>query len=118
MDVWLFISEVIDILLDGQEKDFIVIEQGDFIGIIFWDDILCGLQEMGLVECIKCIVNIDWVRFLLDMEFNEVYDLMNQCNLSICLVYNFEGDFFGVLNIENIFEVIMIEWACGGQGES
>jgi Zn-dependent protease len=118
MDAWSPISEAIDTLLDGQEKDFIVTEQGDLIGTISRDDILRGLQEMGPAERIKRIVNTDWVRLSPDMELNEAYDLMNQRNLSICPVYNPEGELLGVLNTENILEAIMIERARGGQGES
>jgi predicted transcriptional regulator len=116
MDAWSPISEAIDTLLDGQEKDFIVTEQGDLIGTISRDDILRGLQQMGPAERINRIVNTDWIRLSPDMELNEAYDQMNQRNLSICPVYSPEGELLGVLNTENILEAIMIERARGGQG--
>jgi Mg/Co/Ni transporter MgtE len=116
MDAWSPISEAIDTLLDGQEKDFIVTEQGDLIGTISRDDILRGLQQMGPAERIKRIVNTDWIRLSPDMELNEAYDQMNQRNLSICPVYSPEGELLGVLNTENVLEAIMIERARGGQG--
>ncbi|MEQ8702381.1 MAG: site-2 protease family protein [Phaeodactylibacter sp.] len=116
MDAWSPISEAVDTLLDGQEKDFIVTEQGDLIGTISRDDILRGLQEVGPGERIKRIVNTNWSKLSPELELNKAYELMNQQNLSICPVYSNEGELLGVLNTENILEAIMIERARGGQG--
>ncbi len=80
MDAWSPISEAVDTLLDGQEKEFLVTEQGDLIGTISRDDILRGLQQMGAEERIKRIVNTDWVKLSPGMEVNEAYELMNRQN--------------------------------------
>lgn len=115
MDAWSPISEAVDALLDGQEKEFLVTEQGALIGTITRDDILRGLQQVGAGERIKRIVNTDWVKLSPDMEVNEAYELMNRQKLSICPVYDESGELRGILNTENILEAIMIERARGDQ---
>lgn len=111
MDAWSPISEAVDMLLDGQEKEFIVTEQGDLIGTISRDDIIRGLQEEGPAERIKRIVNRDWIKLFPEMELNEAYELMNRQNQSICPVYSDTGELLGILNTENILEALMIERA-------
>ncbi len=115
MHAWENISKAVDALLDGQEKEFVVTEDNKIIGTISRDDILRGLKELGGDARIKQIVNTDWVELKPEMELNEAYELINQKQLSICPVYDEEGELLGILNQENILEAVMIERARNGQ---
>ncbi len=114
LHAWETIGNAIDILLDGQEKEFIVTEDNHIIGTISRDEIIKGLQQFGREERIKRIVNNDWIKLSPDMELNEAYEQMSRRKQSICPVFDEEGELLGVLNQENILEAVMIESAREG----
>ncbi|MCB0588061.1 MAG: site-2 protease family protein [Phaeodactylibacter sp.] len=114
LHAWETIGRAVEILLDGQEKEFIVTEDNQIIGTISRDDIIKGLQMLGREERIKRIVNQDWIRLSADMELNEAYEQMSRKKLSICPVYDESGALLGVLNQENILEAVMVESAREG----
>ena len=114
LHAWETIGRAVEILLDGQEKEFIVTEDNQIIGTISRDDIIKGLQALGKEERIKRIVNQDWIRLSTDMELNEAYEQMSRKKLSICPVYDEYGELVGILNQENILEAVMVESAREG----
>ncbi|MCO6490776.1 MAG: site-2 protease family protein [Phaeodactylibacter sp.] len=114
LHAWETIGRAVEILLDGQEKEFVVTEDNQIIGTISRDDIIKGLQALGKEERIKRIVNQDWIRLSPDMELNEAYEQMSRKKLSICPVYDEYGELVGILNQENILEAVMIESAREG----
>lgn len=114
LHAWETIGKAVGILLDGQEKEFIVTEENQIIGTISRDEIIRGLQQLGQEERLKRIVNPNWIRLPADMGLNEAYEQMARNKLSICPVYDSGGEFVGVLNQENILEAVMIESAREG----
>ncbi|MCB0569165.1 MAG: site-2 protease family protein [Phaeodactylibacter sp.] len=110
LHAWETIGQATAILLDGQEKEFIVTEDNQIIGTLSRDDIIKGLQLYGKEERIKQILNRDWVRLSPGMPLNEAYEEMSRKKLPICPVFD-NGNLIGVLNQENIMEAIMIESA-------
>ncbi|MCB0548346.1 MAG: site-2 protease family protein [Phaeodactylibacter sp.] len=114
LHAWETIGRAVEILLDGQEKEFIVTEDNQIIGTISRDDIIKGLQALGKEERLKRIVNPDWIRLSTSMNLNEAYEQMSGKKLSICPVYDEYGQLVGVLNQENILEAVMIESARQG----
>jgi Zn-dependent protease len=113
MHAWDTIESAVEALLDGQEKEFVVMEDNSIIGTISRDDILRGLQEYGGEARLKRIVNTHWLELDPDMELNEAYAQMQQASLTICPVYDEDGELLGILNQENILEAVMIERARG-----
>lgn len=114
LHAWETIGKAVEILLDGQEKEFIVTEDNQIIGTISRDDIIKGLQLLGHEERLKRIVNPNWIRLSTNMELNEAYEQMSKNKLSICPVYDESGQLIGVLNQENILEAVMVESAREG----
>ncbi len=117
LHAWDSISKAVDILLDGQEKEFIVEEDNQIIGTISRDDILRGLKEHGGEARLKRIVNPDWIDLSPDMQLNDAYAKMQQSRLSICPVFDENGELTGILNQENILEAVMIQSARRGEIE-
>ncbi len=108
LHAWETIGRAIEILLDGQEKDFVVTENNDIIGTLSRDDLIKGLQQFGSEQRIKSILNADWLALRPEMGLNEAYEEMAKRKLSICPVLE-DGRLIGVLNQENILEAVMIE---------
>lgn len=109
---WEPLSSAVQTLLDGQEKDFVVVEgHNSILGIISRDDILRGLQSAGPEMRVQEVANRQFLRLSPDMDVTEAYAKMNEQQLPISPVFDEEGTLAGVLNMENILEAIMIERA-------
>lgn len=101
------IEKAVPILLDGQEKEFLVEQDNEIIGIVTRNEIIKGLKEFGQAASINHIVNKQYIILVPGMELEEAYQQMIQSNASICPVIE-NGQLIGVLNMENITEVVML----------
>ncbi|MBK7407789.1 MAG: site-2 protease family protein [Saprospirales bacterium] len=102
------IDYVVKLLLDGQEKEFLVEEDQQIAGSITRDDLIKGLQQFGKKEPLSHILNRQLLRLDLDMPLSDAYRKMTETNNKICPVYR-GSDLVGVLNQENVMETIMVE---------
>lgn len=110
------LDKAIAALLDGQEKEFLVEQDNDIIGIITRDEIIQGLREVGQEANIGRIANKQFLTLTPEMELQEAYARMTQSNATICPVLE-NGQLIGVLNMENITEVVMLANAGLEQGK-
>ena len=101
------IDYVVRLLLDGQEKEFLVTENEEIVGAITRDDLIKGLQQFGRDEPIAQLVKPGILRLEYDMPLAEAYRKMTETQNKICPVYR-AGEMTGVLNQENVMEVIMV----------
>ncbi len=101
------IEKAVAILLDGQEKEFLVEQDNEVIGIVTRDEIIRGLRELGQEAAIGRIANKHFFMLQPSMPLQVAYEKMVQSNTSICPVIE-NGVVIGVLNIENITEVVML----------
>lgn len=101
------IDYAVRLLLDGQEKEFLVEEDGQISGAITRDDLIRGLQQFGKEEPLSKVLNREILRLEHDMPLTEAYQKMNESKSRICPVYR-HGELAGVLNQENIMELIMV----------
>jgi len=102
------IERAVAILLDGQEKEFLVEQDNEIIGVVTRNEIIQGLKEFGQNANINRIVNRDYLTLTPDMELQEAYQKMAQANASISPVME-AGELIGVIDMENITEVVMLE---------
>ncbi len=102
------IESAITTLLDGQEKEFIVEQDNEIIGVVTRDEIIQGLRELGQNAHINRIINKEYMVLSPDMGLREAYEIMSRSKASICPVME-NGELIGVLNMENITEVVMLE---------
>lgn len=102
------IEEAVRLLLDGQEKDFLVEENDQISGTITRDDLMRGLHEFGKQEPVSVIVKPELLRLDYDMPLSEAHQKMAETKNNICPVYQGQ-DLVGVLNMENIHETIMVQ---------
>ncbi len=101
------IAEAVVRLLDGQEKEFLVADDGAVIGSVTRDDLIAGLQKIGKEGLLEQIVNQALEPLHPDTPLEEVFLLMNQKKVEICPVYE-ENQLIGVVNRENIVELLMV----------
>ncbi len=104
------LEHAISVLLNGQEKEFLVEQDNEIIGIITRDEIIQGLREIGQEAPVGRVTNRSLVALTPDMPLQEAYEKMLRSNVSICPVIE-QGRLVGVLNMENITEVVMLDSA-------
>lgn len=102
------IERAVAILLDGQEKEFLVELDNEIIGVVTRSEIIQGLKELGQDANITRIANKQFLTLTPDIELQEAYQKMMQAGASICPVME-NGELIGVINTENITEVVMLE---------
>ncbi len=102
------IPQAVKLLLDGQEKEFIVLEDDVYCGIMTEREIIKGLNEFGK----NGLVGEYMLRknFILhpSMNLKDAYIKMSAEGIPICPVQE-NGKIIGVLNLENIMELLMVE---------
>ncbi|MCB9283924.1 MAG: site-2 protease family protein [Lewinellaceae bacterium] len=102
------IDYAVRLLLDGQEKEFLVEENQQIAGTITRDDLIKGLQQFGKEEPLSHILNRNLLRLDYDMALSEAYQKMMGSGIKICPVFR-GTELTGVLNQENVLEAIMVQ---------
>lgn len=101
------IEKAVAVLLDGQEKEFLVEEDNQIVGIVTRDEIIRGLREQGQQAAIGRIAIKQFITLTPNMPLQEAYEKMTQNNSPISPVLENE-QLVGVLNMENITEVVLL----------
>lgn len=102
------LEKAITILLNGQEKEFLVELDNAIVGVITRNEIIQGLREQGQETAIGRIANKEFITLSPNMALQEAYEQMLRAGATICPVIE-NGELIGVLNMENITEVVMLE---------
>lgn len=106
------LKRAVDILLDGQEKDFVVLDGERPMGILTRDDLVRGLGDKGPTATIGQIASQPAVLELSEREsLVTAYRRLVQSKTPICFVRSSAGAIAGVLNLENIEEMLLLRGA-------
>ncbi len=104
------ISDAVKRLLDGEAKNFLVMESGVPYGILSRDHIIKGLSEHGDSAPVYLVTDTDLVYSTLTAPLNEVFALFQKSKNALVLIKN--GDHLaGLIDGENIAELIMVKEA-------
>ncbi len=104
------IEKAVEHLLNGQEKEFLIIENNKIAGFITRDEIIKGLSELGKNAPLGKIMRREILPLSLDMDLSQAYEMMSKKGISFSPV--FENDqLAGVLDMENISEILLVEKA-------
>lgn len=104
------LSHALRALLDSQEREFVVSENGMIAGVLTRDEMLAGLARFGQNIPIGQIMRRD-IRILPpQMPVTEALQLMNELNIPL-LPVGYEGQLLGVIDVENISEFLLIQKA-------
>lgn len=104
------IEEAVKQLLNGQEKEFLVTEDNEITGIITRDEIISGLSKLGKTAPIGNITNKNFLRLTPDMALDQAFESMMKSGTTFNPVFE-NGELTGVLDSENITELIMVDQA-------
>jgi len=101
------LKQVVDILLNGQEEEFIILDDNKVVGILTKNLIIKGLSDHGQdVEADK-IMETDFPTFTTDDTVKDVYEKLQLSGTKIAPV--FENDvLIGVIDIKNIHEYLLV----------
>ncbi len=104
------LAEAAKLLLEGQEKDFLVQENGGVMGTLSRAEIVKALAEQGEQVEISNIMDRKVHPLHPEMPLEEAYQLLVERNSRILPVVD-NNRLVGVLDLENVQEFIMIRTA-------
>lgn len=95
------------VLLNGQEREFLVGEGDRVDGVLTRNDIIRGLQKSGKEGSVVTAMQKDFPSFKQDMELHKVYDQLLRHSCPVGPVFS-DGRLIGVLDLENVRELISL----------
>lgn len=102
------IGTAVRLLLDGQEKEFIVLENEQVVGTLTRNEMIQGLGHFGKEANLSEVMNHTILRLEPQMPLDDVYDQMTDENVEIAPIFE-AGKLIGVLNRDNIMEILIID---------
>jgi Zn-dependent protease/CBS domain-containing protein len=100
----------VTLLLDGQTKNFIVLNGDNIAGTLSRDELVKGLSEKGKEAQVADVMNKEVVFLDADMPLENAYQLMQQHARNLLPVMK-NNHLAGALDLENILEFIMVKSA-------
>jgi Zn-dependent protease/predicted transcriptional regulator len=102
------VDKAVKLLLEGQDKEFLV-GNGDRIeGVLSRTDIISGLSEFGGEAPVSSVMHKDYLKLKPDMALKDAFNSFATANTDMCPVY--ENDHLvGLLDKESINELLMIK---------
>lgn len=106
------VEKAVQMLLNGQSKNFLITENSQPIGTLNRDEIIKALSEKRESEIIENVMNRNLIFLNASTPLEAVYQqsLANQANLMLVMENN---QLIGTLDTENILEFIMVKDAKG-----
>ncbi len=104
------LKEVVDIMLAGTERHFVVAEGGEVKGIIYQNDLLQAIKEKGNEGRIEEAMNPEVISLSISDKLSTAYTLLlAKRNLYIPVLNH--GVLTGAIDLENIQEFVLVQGA-------
>ncbi|PWA07396.1 site-2 protease family protein [Flavobacterium psychrotolerans] len=100
----------IDLLLNSQDRNFLITENGKPVGTLNRDQIIQGLSSGGDNEIIKNVMNKNLVYLEADALLENIFELVYK-NKSHLMLVRKDEKLIGTLDTENLLEFILIKEA-------
>lgn len=104
------LANAINLLLDGQDTEFIITQHEVVVGILTRIEIIKGLSEMGKSSSIFNVMRKDYLTLSPDMSLSDVYPKLMSSGSSVAPVIENEK-LIGIVDKDNINEFIMVNEA-------
>ena len=101
------LKEVINILLNGQEEEFIILDKDNAVGVLTKNTIIKGLSEYGQDVEVEKIMDTEFPEFAIDDNVKEVYEKLQLSGTKIAPVFE-NGVLIGVIDVKNIHEFLLV----------
>ncbi len=104
------LGKAVDLLLDGQEQEFLIGDQSQVVGVLTRKGLIEGLSEFGKEVPVSKAMNSDFLELDPDMALKDVYQKMVTKGFSIGPVFK-RSKLVGMIDRENIDELILVNQA-------
>lgn len=111
------LKSVVDLLLNGQETEFVVLENGKVSGIVTRNELIKGLSDHGKEATVSEVSCTDFLTLTPEMDLMEAFQKLKINSCSVAPVMQ-DHQLLGIVDQENINELIMINEALGRQERS
>lgn len=101
------IKDALSMLLNGQNKSFLVMDENQVLGTLDRDDIIKALSQQGENAIIKNVMNSNVISLKTEMSLENAWQLMQQHKILMPVYANHQ--LIGTLDTDNILEFIMIK---------
>ena len=103
------LSKAVSILLDSQEKFFLVKESGTVKGTLTLTDIVSGLAKYGPEVTLDEVMNKEVKSFSSDAKLQDILlSISAMGDEKVFPIYS-DGELLGIINLENIREYLMVK---------
>ncbi len=107
------ISQAVDNLLNSQETEFVVAEEGKPVGLLTRNEIVKGLSQGGGNAPVSSCMITDFFIVSPDTRLFDFFQQASEKGLSAAIVMD-GSEFAGLVDIENVQEKLMIRQAMLG----
>lgn len=104
------LEKAVGLMLDGQEQEFIVVENEQVVGVLTRKELVRGLSAYGKSVQVSKVMKKDYITLDPEMPLQEVYQKMMREGCMVSPVYE-NGSFIGIVDKNNIDELLMVEAA-------
>ncbi|HDK38085.1 MAG TPA: CBS domain-containing protein, partial [Thiolapillus brandeum] len=104
------LTRAIQLTLDGVQKDFPVLQDGEIIGVLTQEDLLQGLHEQGAMATVREYMQTSIKQADINESLEAVMKRLQACNCRLLAVTR-NGRLAGIINMDNILELLRIEAA-------
>jgi CBS domain-containing protein len=109
------LEKAVQVLLEGHEHEFLVTVNEDVTGILTRKQLIYGLSTLEKSASISNVMQKDFITLLPDMNLQEVYSTMLM-NVNNIYPVKDNGRLIGVIDKENVSELILVQKATHGKG--
>lgn len=106
------LSHAVALLLNSQEKAFLVQENGAIRGTLSWKEIVSGLAQNRGDTVVEQVMNKEVVAMAADMPLADALEKMRGTAEALFPVYRGQ-ELAGVVNLENVTEYLAVRKAMG-----
>lgn len=104
------LGHVVDLLLDGTQTEFLVVDSGEVRGIVTRTDLVRGLSQLGKDGLVSEVTQKDFISLDKDQSLIGVYNILMSGPARIAPVLD-HGELVGMVDKENIDEIILVNRA-------
>lgn len=110
------LGHAVDLILEGFQQDFPVVQDGEIVGVLTRHDLLRALRERGADAPISTAMHRTFAVVTPDDPMDQVLTRLRECDCQALPVVR-GRELLGVLSMENVGEYLMVRTATGSQGE-
>jgi Zn-dependent protease len=104
------VDKAVAIILNGQERDFIVAKGQETVGILTRDDIIKALSQKNNSPLVHQVMNKNFLKLDPNMNLAEAYEQMLVKRFAVAAIVE-DGKLIGILDTENIQESLLFQKA-------